>query len=432
MFMLDKQLRDEIIKKYRWAGRIRLISFLLLFAFLLMMKFAGGYSYLNPALSSLIFVEAVLNQPYIFILKRVNILKFLYYQLFTDVIAISWILYYMGGIEAPVVSIAYYAIILWAGFIAGTGAVIFTVTASCILFSSIVLLEYFGALPRASFLTHDIPMPQVFSLLIGNVSFMFAFGYFSARSSVVIKDLQRKRQEELLRHTHRLSTTGYLLGETAHDIQGCLAAIRGSVQVLLSLGKHTDEEKKFLMSIEDCEKRGAALIQGLARFSRKPVKGYAPVDINKIVEDAVILTQPLIKYSKMLVGKEYEQDIPLIISDKDQMQEVFVALLLNSLDSVSSKAEGGKLDIKTRYLKDKGLVEIIFADTGAGIKEENLKHIGEPFFSTKKSGEGSGLGLATAYAIIARHNGRIDVQGRRGEGATFVIQLPAVKPANAA
>ncbi|MFH1875422.1 MAG: ATP-binding protein [Candidatus Omnitrophota bacterium] len=411
--MIDNQLQAELIQKYRLAGRIRFISSSLLFAFLLLMKFMGGYSYINPALSALIFVEAALNQPYNFFIKRVNLHRFKYYQMLTDIIAISWVLYYIGGIEASVVIMAYCAVILWAGVVSSTAAVFFAAIASCFFLSLVVLLKY------------DMPTPQVLGLLIGNVSFLFAFGYFSARSSAAIKDLQRKRQEESLRYTHRLSTTGYLVGKTAHDIRSCLAGIRANVQVLLSLGKQNDEEKKFLNSVEYFEKKGADLIQRLVEFSQKPTEEYMTVDINSIIEEALKLTEPLVKYSKMTVEKEFEQSImPKIAADKGQMLEVFVVLILNSLDSISTKPKGGILTVKTRLCKEKDVVEIVFSDTGIGIRQDDLRRIGEPFFSTKIPGESSGLGMATAYDIISRHKGKIAVKSIPGESAVFTISLP--------
>ncbi len=430
--MLDKQSREELIKKYRWAGKIRLISFLLLFVFLLTMKAVGGYSYLNPALSALIFVEALLNQPYGFLLNRVNLLRFQYYQMLADIIAISWILYYMGGIEAPVVNIAYYAVILWAGVVAGFGAALFGVLACAFFFSSVVLLVQFGILPRVSFSDYSMPTTQVVTILMGNVAFLFAFGYFCVRSSQVIRLLQRKRQEESLWYAHRLSATGYLMSETAHDIQGCLGGIKAGVQVLQILGSRSEEDKKFLASIAGFEDKCAGLIQRLARFSEKPKKERHPVDAHAVIEDALELTSPLVRHAYMAVEKAFDPDIPLIVADKDQIQEVFVGIILNALDAMSAKPKGGVLNIRTRCLEKAGCVEIIFSDTGIGLKPDELRRIGEPFFSMKSAEGGSGLGLAIAYDIVARHGGRIDVKSREGEGAAVTVQLPFVGPARAA
>ena len=430
--MFDKQLHDELIKKYRWAGRIRLISFSLLFVFLLIMKFVGGFTYLNFSLCVVIFAEAVLNQPYGFLLGRVNLLRFQYFQMLADIIVISWVLYYMGGLEAPVVSLAYYAVILWAGVVAGFWAALFGVMTCAFFLTSIVLLEQFGVLPRVSFSGYSMPTTQAITILMSNVAFLFAFGYFSVRSSEIMRLLQRKRQEESLRYAHRLQATGYLMSETAHDIQGYLAGISAGVQVLEIMGSRSEEEKRFLASIGNFEKKCSVLIQQLAKFSLKPKKEFMPVDVHAVIDDALELTFPLVRYSHMAVEKTYGPDIPLIVAGKAQMQEVFVVVILNALDAVSGKPKGGKLSIKTRCLEEAGSVEIIFSDTGIGLKPDELRRIGELFFSTKKAAGGSGLGLATAYDIVARHGGRIDAESREGEGATFTIRLPFIRSAKIA
>lgn len=95
---IDMHTKEELVSKYKLAGRIRFLCFFLLLLFLILMKYIGGYSYLNAAFISLILVEAILNQPYKFIVSRVDIHRFQYFQMMTDVIVISWILHYMGGL----------------------------------------------------------------------------------------------------------------------------------------------------------------------------------------------------------------------------------------------------------------------------------------------------------------------------------------------
>lgn len=423
---IDTQSKEDLIRKYRLAGKIRFISFSLLFFFLLLMKSVGGYSYLNVSFIVLIFVGAVLNQPYNFIVRRVDIHRLQYFQMTIDIIAISWILYYMGGLEAPLVSIGYYAVILWAGVVSSTQAVFFAVGVSALLFSLVVILEYFGLLPFISFYDYKMPAAQMASLLITNVSFLFAFGYFSANSSRVMQFLQRKKQDESLRSTHKLLATGHLLGTTAHDMLNCLSCIKNSTKILSEVPNlSTEEEKMMLETIKEQEQRTSSMLLRLARFSKKFEEGFEPTDIHKTIEDAIELVWPLTRYASMSIEKMFGANIPSIIGNKDQIQEVFVTLILNSLDAI---AEEGRLIIKTNYRKETGIVEIGFSDTGRGIKREHLKHIGEPFFTTKDPGGGSGLGLATAYGIIARHNGKIDVESTVSRGATFTIQLPVTQP----
>lgn len=422
---INNRSNEELIRKYRLAGRIRFISFSLLFFYLLLMKTMGGYSYLNPLFILLLFVEAIINQPYGIIVRRVNIHRFQYYQMATDIIAISWALYYMGGIDAPVVSIAYYAIILWAGVVSTQGAVLFAVIISALLFSSIVILEQAGLLPAASFYDYEMPLPQVASLIITNVSFLFAFGYFSANSSRVMQFLQRKKQEESLRSTHKLLATGHLLAGTAHDMMNCLSCIKNCTNILETPNLHIEEEKTMLKIIKEQEQRATGMLSRLAGFSRKLEERFEPIDIHETIEDAIELAWPLTRYANMIIEKTFGENIPSIIGNKVQIQEAIVAMILNSLDAI---AKEGRLIIKTEYRKENGIVEIGFSDTGRGIKKEHLKHIGEPFFTTKSPEGGSGLGLAATYGIIARHNGKIDVDSAVGKGTTFTIKLPVRQP----
>ena len=423
MKTIDDSTQEELLGKYRLAGRIRFMSFFLLLFFLFLMKSIGGYSYLNSAFLILIVVEAILNQPYNFIVRRVNIYRFQYYQMITDIIAISWILYYMGGIEAPLVSIAYYAVILWAGVVSTTQAVFFAVLTSALLFSSIVISEHFGMLPFVSYYNYRISTAQMFSLLIGNVSFLFAFGYFSARSSMVIKSLERERQQESLKHAHKLLLVGYLIRNITHDVLNYLTSIKGYTQMLLEKVGLGSTENETLKSVEKLGNRSIDLLNRLGRFSQEPEERLESTDINKVIEDALGLTMPVVKYSNMAIKKMFGLDIPIIMANKYQLQEIFIVFILNALDAIPDE---GTLTIKTAYIKENNVVEIVFFDTGVGIKKEDLSRIGQSFFTTKGPGKWLGLGLATAYGIVAGHKGKIDVESKVGKGTTFTIKLPVM------
>lgn len=426
---MEQELKQELIKKYQWAGKIRFLSFTILFLFLLLMKVVGGYSYLNLVVISLIFVEAALNRPYRFLLDRVDIYRFQFYQMAIDIIAISWVLYYMGGIEAPVINLGYYVIILWAGVVSDALAVFFAAASSAVLFSAVVLLGYFGILPRISFFNTQMPAMQMLSLLLGNVSFLFAFGYFCARSSEISKQLERKKQEEPLRYTHKFLATGYLVAGIAHDIINHLVAIRAYVRVLLERlesgstaeGRLTVEET--LKRIEDAERDSAGLLAKLMQFSQNPKEKFRQVSLHQIIDDSLELTAPVCNMSNIKVAREFIPVSPVIMADKDRLQEVFVVLILNAVDAMPKR---GKLTIKTGYSQDNEFVEVRVSDTGVGIKREHLERMGEPFFTTKESGKGLGMGLTIAYEIVTRHKGNIEVTSAPGEGATFTLKFPII------
>lgn len=425
---VDENLSSELIKKYRWAGRIRFVSSVLLFFFLLLIKASGGYTYLNVTLASLVFVEAILNQPYNFFFKRVNIYRFQFYQMLTDIITITWLLYYLGGIEAPVVSAAYYAVILWAGVVSGFQAVFFAVVSSCLFFSSVVILEHFGILPHIGYFSYKVSTAQMLSLLFGNVAFLFAFGYFSAHSSRVIKFLERKRQLESLKYTHRFLTAGYLFSSLAHDLVNHLASVRTYAVILLEKtksGSLTNKEldtAEALKKIEELESENIKLITQLSRFSRKQKDKQETIDLNNIVEDALVLTLPLAKTSGVAVKTEFAENLPLIIADKSQMQEAFVTLILNSLDTI---AKTDKVVIKTLHLKETNSVEVLFLVIDSGFRVDYLKRTTKPVSTYKEETEGESLGFVVAQEIITRHKGKINIESLSGQGTTVTIQFPA-------
>lgn len=422
----DRAERDELIDKYRWAGRIRAISALVLFGFLLALEYAAGAAYLTTPLIALLLIEVIANQPHPFILRRVNVYRFQFYQMLTDIIVITWISYYMGGLEAPVVTIAYYAIILWAGVVSGLAAVFFAVLASSIFFAGIVILKQCGLLPPLAHATgNTIPDAETFSLLFGNIAFFFAFGYFSAHSSRIVKRLELKRQEESLRSIHKLMATGYLVGGIVHDVLNYLAAIKGNIQVLLLDADRRSDLAKRLGTIEELGEKSAELLRRLARFS-KPLDRHEPTDINRAVEEALELTRPVVRYATIAVHKVLGRDIPPVMANRDQLQEVFVALILNALDAVIGVPGGGTLTIRTDYRPADASVRVLFVDNGRGIGRNDLARIGEPFFSTKHAAGGIGLGIATSHDIITRHGGTIDVGSTASRGTAFTIRLPAL------
>ncbi|MBN1871999.1 MAG: hypothetical protein JW800_05440 [Candidatus Omnitrophica bacterium] len=423
---IDDTTRQELIKKYRFAGRIRFISFTILFGFLMLMKFIGGYSYLNEVFLILIFVEAVLNQPYGFILKRTNLYRLQYYHMLTDIIVISWIIYYMGGIEAPLVSIAYYAVILWAGVVSTAQAVFFATTVSSFLFSVIVISEHFGILPAVSYYGYEFTTAQMLSILVGNVSFIFAFGYFSGYSSKIIKFLERKREEERLWHVHHLLAAGYLIENTAHDIINHLTGIRVYAEELFGQVPSSEKLKKALEDIEKLDDKSTDMLTRLFSFVRrkKAESKFEPTAINDVINEALGLAQPVIRYSNMAVKKVLGDYIPMIMADREQLTEVFIVFIMNSLDVLGEKE--GIFSVGTHYLDKENMVEVMISDTGGGISPENIKRLGEPFFTTKEPGKGTGLGLTTAYAIIERLKGTVEVRSKLGKGTLFTIRLPAI------
>ena len=119
--------------------------------------------------------------------------------------------------------------------------------------------------------------------------------------------------------------------------------------------------------------------------------------------------------------KEYSADLPMIVADSSQLQQVLMNIILNAADAMQGE---GHLILNTSLDENGENLIIDFADTGPGIREEDKKKIFDPFFTTKEVGQGTGLGLSISYSIIRKHQGTVTVQSTFGEGATFTIKLP--------
>ena len=424
--MLEDISKAELLRKYRFAGKIRLISFSLLFFYLLLIRYAVGSSYLNVYYFAVFFFEIILNQPYDFIIQRVNIYRFQYYQMAADIIAVSWMVYYMGGIEAPVVTLAYYAVILWAGVVSDIPAVFFAVGLTALLFSLVVSLEYSGFLPFTGYYHHKMPISQMLPVLIGNISFFFAFGYFSARAALVIKSLQRQRYWDSLKYEHKFRAIGHLVEYVAHDALNHLANISGYTELLLKKKSQAAKDEEMIKSIGALAQESTNLLSRLMHFSQKPSEALKPVSINGVIEDAIELILPLVRYSKITIEKRLDPANPLVAGEKDRLQEIFIALILNAYEAMPGK---GTLAIATALADKHNSIKIDVSDTGSGIQPQGISRIrdGEPFFTTREAKMKLGLGLVTTREIVTKHKGTIDIQSTVGKGTTIVIQLPALQ-----
>ncbi len=173
--------------------------------------------------------------------------------------------------------------------------------------------------------------------------------------------------------------------------------------------------------IKECNEgteRIKKIVLDLKDFAHPGEDKAQTVDINKGIESTLNVVWNELKY-KATVKKQYG-DLPLVECYPQQLNQVFMNLLVNAAQAIEKQ---GEIKIATRT--DNGNVEITIADTGSGIPQENLSKIFDPFFTTKDVGKGTGLGLNVAYNIIKKHKGTIDVESTVGKGTTFTIRIPA-------
>ncbi len=376
---MENTLNRELIKKYLWAGKIRFISAVIFFTFLFLLKFLGGYSYLNPYLISLLLVEAFLNQPYKVFLKRVGVFRFQFYQILIDLIVISWFIYYLGGLEAKVVSLGYYAVILWAGFLSGVEAVIFATLSSALLFSFIVLGSFFRFLPSLDFFKSELSWGDTFSFLFGNLAFIFAFGYFSAKSASLIKELERQRVKNFLNYNNKLLVIGHLLSGFVHETINHLLSIRGYIRLLYEKYGHLEELRK----IEEQEAKIRRFSSGILGLSQDSKEEFLAVSPSLVIEEALELVFPLLRMYNIKIEKRLEAKKEIFIKPR-ALKEVFVSIILELTEEIGKK---GLIRIVVKDQRD--YLEIIFEKVKKGVslkREEKFSWRREDLFSFKKEG----------------------------------------------
>jgi PAS domain S-box-containing protein len=228
------------------------------------------------------------------------------------------------------------------------------------------------------------------------------------------KDITEHKE---LEKTQRLAQLGELVADMAHEVNNPLMIISGNAQLSLMEEIQNEKVKDNLKIIfEECRK-AKDIIQRLLKFSR-PSKGeLKETDINKNIESVVSIVEHQFKLANIEIKRNYTENLPFILVDEKQMQEVFMNLLNNAKDAMS---EGGVIDISSGLEKD--CLKIDFKDTGCGMSEEVKKRVFEPFFTTKE--KGTGLGLSVCYGIIKSYNGELKLESELGKGTTATIRLP--------
>jgi PAS domain S-box-containing protein len=239
---------------------------------------------------------------------------------------------------------------------------------------------------------------------------------------VAIEDVtERVSLEEQLQQTDKLSSIGLLAAGVAHEVNTPLAGISSYSQMLMNQTPETDPRHQLLEKIHRQTSRASSIVNNLLNFSRVSDARYAPVDVNRVIDDTIQLLEAQLRNTEIEVVRRYADDLPLVPGNAPKLQQVLMNLILNARDAMP---QGGKMEISTEPIGDDVAINIL--DTGVGIAAENLSKIYDPFFTTKKIGQGTGLGLAVSYGIVRDHGGHINVESKPGEGTLFRISLPVV------
>jgi PAS domain S-box-containing protein len=232
----------------------------------------------------------------------------------------------------------------------------------------------------------------------------------------------QKQQNERLMMTDRLASIGELAAGTAHELNNPLTSVIGFSQLLMEKNI-PDDIREDLKLIYNEAQRAASVTKNLLTFARKhtPVKQLS--QINNIIEDVLKLRAYEHKVNGIEVKRRLAPDLPEIMVDNFQMQQVFLNIIINAEYFMTEAHKRGTLTITTKK-QNGSTVRISIADDGPGIPQENLRRIFDPFFTTKEAGKGTGLGLSICHGIVAEHGGQIYARSQPGKGTTLFVELP--------
>lgn len=228
----------------------------------------------------------------------------------------------------------------------------------------------------------------------------------------------RKRLEEQLRRTERIAELGTLASGMAHEIGTPMNVILGRAEYLQ---QRTQDEglKKGLGTIVTQVERITKVMNQLLAFARRRTPERRPVDLSTTIDDSLEMFQERLRRKQITVERHMDPQLPLVMADPDQMTQVMINLLMNS---VHAMPDGGTLRIKAGRANRHATVEV--SDTGHGMSQEVLDKIFDPFFTTKDTGEGTGLGLTVVKGIVEEHDGTISVASEVDKGTTVTVSLP--------
>lgn len=235
---------------------------------------------------------------------------------------------------------------------------------------------------------------------------------------------QREQQLELATKQHigrseKLASIGRLAAGLAHEINNPLTGVLTFAHLVRDRAPADSQDHEDLSLIIHETQRAAEVVQGLLEFARERPTTKRAVDVNAVIQRMVRLVENQKEMRKIHIEQDYAKNLPDILGDANQLQQVLLNLFLNA---AAAMADGGILTITTR--SDDQHVIISVADNGCGIKHEHLDKVFDPFFTTKPVGQGTGLGLSVSYGIVEQHGGTIELESEVDIGSTFTIRLP--------
>jgi signal transduction histidine kinase len=242
----------------------------------------------------------------------------------------------------------------------------------------------------------------------------------------LVKDIEQRRLiEEQIAQADKMASIGQLSAGIAHEINNPMGIILGYTQLLLRNEDPASEKYSDLKTIEKHVRNCKSIVEGLLNFARTSKPREDVIRIDEAMDDVLNFIQQHADLENIDVQKDYDARVPEMLLDEKKIKQVFMNLIMNAKHAIGDQ---GVLSLSTGFNISGSQILVKIADTGYGIEKKNLARIFDPFYTTKPTGEGTGLGLSVSYGIIKNHGGDILVESKVGEGSVFTLVLPLIQP----
>jgi PAS domain S-box-containing protein len=235
-----------------------------------------------------------------------------------------------------------------------------------------------------------------------------------------------KQLEQQIMQAERLAAMGQMIDGFAHELNNPLTAIMGGIDLLEASG--VDKDQKHLKLLKEQARRAVEVVQNLLFFSRPPTRGNVRLNLNELMQRTLLLHQYSLRLNNITMDFLPEPSLPLYEGDANQLMQVFLNLVINAEQAIRTVRERGS--IRVRLGQKESSLWVSFQDDGPGVPEDMIENIFDPFYSTKRPGGGSGMGLSVSMSIVKGYGGRIQFEPAPGSGAVFTVWLPLRAPAS--
>ncbi len=377
----------------------------------------------------------VLSIFYAFLFPFIHTRKiaFSYFQLITDTVSVTLIIY-ITGCFSSMFSFLYLIVIISACFLLFRKGGMIIAALCSIQYGLMVDLEYYGIL-------HPFEIPEIFGVTAYSepqilykmtITILACFAVAFLTGLLVEQERQAQKEVEAMkkhvRRVEKMAAIGEMAAGLAHEIKNPLAALSGAVQMLDSNGKssHVTDNERLQKIIQREIKRMNSLVTNFLLFA-KPHKGKVKtIRLDKLVLDVLELFEKGLDTTIQIACLKKITPEIWVKMDPEYLHQILWNFLLNAADAIAATdAASGTITVSA-YPAKKHFACIQIEDTGCGISPEEIDSIFNPFFTTKA--KGTGLGLSVAHRIMESYDGRIDVESEPGRGTSFTLTLPAINP----